>query len=104
MNTTSHPNTGSVQGAEAMSVADAAARRKKQLSAELARYMDLPAFTAKKIGKKRAETMKFRREIATKRARAAIRFFSMPENLARLTAQVAAKSGETDASASGEVA
>jgi len=59
----------------------------KQLHAQLARYMDLKAFDAKRIGKEQAERLKARREIATKRARAAIRFFMIPENLERLTAQ-----------------
>lgn len=63
----------------------------KQLHACLARYMDTKAFTAKNIGKEQAERMKVRREIATKRARAAIRFFKKPENFARLERQVAAE-------------
>lgn len=62
----------------------------KQLSACLARYMDTKAFTAKKIGKEQAERMKVRREIATKRARAAIRFFEKPDNFARLSARIEA--------------
>lgn len=59
----------------------------KQLSAQLARYMDLKAFDAKKVGKEQAERLKIRREIATKRARAAIRFFMKPENMERLNRQ-----------------
>ena len=62
----------------------------KQLHACLARYMDLKAFDAKKVGKEQAEALKVRREIATKRARAAVRFFMKSENLARLNAQAAA--------------
>lgn len=65
----------------------------KQLHACLARYMDTEAFTAKKIGKARAERMKVRREIATKRARAAIRFFKKAENFARLQRQFEAERG-----------
>ncbi len=60
----------------------------KTLHACLARYMDLKAFDAKKVGKEQAARMKVRREIANKRARAAIRFFKKPENLARLMNQI----------------
>lgn len=61
----------------------------KQLHAKLARYMDLKAFDAKKVGKEQAAALKVRREIATKRARAALRFFLIPDNLARLNAHAA---------------
>lgn len=61
----------------------------KQLSACLARYMDTKAFTAVNVGKEQAERLKVRREIATKRARAAIRFFEKPENFARLSLRIA---------------
>jgi len=61
----------------------------KQLHAHLARYMDAKAFEAVKVGKEQAEKLKIRREIATKRARTAVRFFLKPENLARLNAQAA---------------
>ena len=60
----------------------------KQLSACLARYMDTKAFTAVRVGKEQADRLKVRREIATKRARAAIRFFEKPENFARLQARL----------------
>lgn len=65
----------------------------KQLHAQLARYMDLKAFDAKKVGKEQAEKLKVRREIATKRARTAIRFFMKPENLDRLN-RAAERGGE----------
>jgi len=61
----------------------------KQLSAKLARYMDLKAFDAKRVGKEQAEKLKARREIANKRAKAAIRFFMIPENIERLNRQFA---------------
>lgn len=61
----------------------------KQLVACLARYMDLKAFTAKKIGKEQAERLKVRREIAMTRAKACLRFFKKPENLAWLNDHVA---------------
>ena len=61
----------------------------KQLHAQLARYMDAKAFEAVKVGKEQAEKLKVRREIATKRARTAVRFLLKPENLARLNAQAA---------------
>lgn len=60
----------------------------KQLSACLARYMDTKAFTAVRVGKEQAARLKVRREIATKRARAAIRFFEKPENFARLQSRM----------------
>ena len=66
--------------------------KQKQLSAQLARYMDLKAFDAKRVGKEQAERLKARREIANKRAKAAIRFFMIPENLERLNRQAALKS------------
>lgn len=53
----------------------------------LARFMDLKAFDAKRVGKEQAERLKNRREIATKRADAAIRFFLKPDNLAALNAR-----------------
>lgn len=61
------------------------------LKAALARYMDpqafregVPAsvkFTCKAAGRTLHDKLKRRREIAMKRAEAAIRFFSRPENL-----------------------
>jgi len=64
----------------------------RPLHEKLARYMDLKAFDAVKVGKEQAERLKSRREINTKRARAAVRFFLIPENLARLNAQASAMS------------
>ena len=67
----------------------------KQLRACLARYMDPAAFTTtipplvkhtcKNVSRVEAEKLRVRREIANKRARAAIRFFEKPENFARLS-------------------
>lgn len=56
----------------------------RTLVEDLARYIDNEAFVAKRIGKEKAEHMRKRRDNATKRAKAAIRFFKMPENRERL--------------------
>ena len=69
----------------------------KQLHAQLARYMDLKAFNAKKVGKEQAERLKARREIATKKARAAVRFFMKPDNNERLNRQYAAAGNDPQA-------
>ena len=50
----------------------------------LARDMDLKSVDAKRVDKEQAEKLKNRREIALKRADAAIRFFLKDDNLARL--------------------
>ena len=57
---------------------------KRTMREGLARYMDMKAFDAKRVGKEQAEKLKTRREIALKRADAAIRFFLKDDNLARL--------------------
>jgi hypothetical protein len=72
---------------------------KKTLRQSLARYMDPEAFkesvpdamkfTCKNVARVRHDKLKVRRDIADKRAGAAIRFFLMPENRARLEAVVA---------------
>ena len=70
--------------------------RKKQLKAKLARFTDREAFepvenrikhTCPNVGKAEHDKRKARREIALKRADAAIRFFLKPENLALLNAR-----------------
>lgn len=62
----------------------------------LARFMDPPAFepvppsvkfTSSEVGRDMHDRRKVRREIALKRADAAIRFFRKPENLAWLNAR-----------------
>lgn len=68
--------------------------RKRTLKESLARYMDPEAFregvpdsvkfTSRAVGKAVHDKRKARREIAMKRAEAAIRFFSKPENRALL--------------------
>lgn len=60
----------------------------RTLKESLARYMDNKAFVAKAVGKEQAARLKVRREIALKRAGAAIRFFSKPTNLAHLQRRV----------------
>jgi hypothetical protein len=60
----------------------------RTLVEDLARYMDLEAFIAKRVGAERREKYKARREIAMKRARACVRFLKRPENRARLDAYV----------------
>ena len=67
----------------------------EQLYAQLARYMGLKAFDAKRVGKEQAERLKARREVANKRAKAAIRFFGKPGNIERLAAQIARQDAET---------
>lgn len=61
----------------------------RTLVENLARYMDLKAFDARKVGKEQAERLKARREISMKRAKAAVRFFEKPENFERLRYRVA---------------
>jgi hypothetical protein len=56
----------------------------KTLKEKLARFMDPKAFMAKRVGKEQAERLKARREIATRRADASIRFFMKDENFAAL--------------------
>lgn len=68
--------------------------RKHSLKGCLARYMDPKAFvdrvpdrvkfTCPEVGRVAHEKLKFRRDIALKRAAASIRFFSKPENHALL--------------------
>lgn len=58
----------------------------RTLVEDLARYMDLEAFIAKRVGRERREKYKARREIAMKRARACVRFLKKPENRLRLDA------------------
>jgi hypothetical protein len=65
----------------------------KSLKDGLARFMDLKAFEAKRVGKEQAERLRVRREIANERAAAAIRFFEKPENFERLKARVAKAEG-----------
>jgi hypothetical protein len=62
--------------------------KQRTLSEGLARYMDTKAFDAVRVGKAQAERLKSRRDIANKRAKAAIRFFEKPENFARLQARI----------------
>lgn len=69
---------------------------KKTLKAKLARYMDPKAFEAKKVGKEQAERLRARREIAMKRADAAIRFFLKDDNLAALTHRKAVHQSPTE--------
>lgn len=57
---------------------------KRTLVQDVARYMDNEAFTAKRIGKAKAEHMRKRRRSAERRAAAAVRFFKIPGNLERL--------------------
>ncbi|MGJ3630188.1 hypothetical protein AB5I41_31330 [Sphingomonas sp. MMS24-JH45] len=59
--------------------------------------MDLKAFDAKKVGKEQAERLKVRREIADKKARAAVRFFMKPDNNERLNRQYAAAGNDPQA-------
>lgn len=71
----------------------------------LARYMDPAAFiepvpdsvkfTSKQMGRVHHDKLKFRRQTAMKRAEAAIRFFSRPENRARLEHRLAVLANET---------
>ncbi|MGW8135396.1 hypothetical protein ACWGNZ_07130 [Sphingomonas zeae] len=62
--------------------------RQRTLAEGLARYMDTKAFDAVRVGKEQAERLRARRDIANKRAKAAIRFFEKPENFARLQARI----------------
>lgn len=56
----------------------------KSLKERLARFTDLEAFAAKRVGKERREALRLRRRFAMKRADAAIRFFMKDENFALL--------------------
>lgn len=84
----------------------------KSLKDHLACFMDPEAFresvpvsvkyTCKGVAKVQHDKLKFRRDIAKKRADAAIRFFMKPENRAKLDHRIAltaitieARSGET---------
>lgn len=80
---------------------------KKTLKNSLARFMDRGAFepvenrikhTCKEVGRAEHDKRKVRREIALKRADAAIRFFLKADNLASLNnrASLLARSKETD--------
>jgi len=71
---------------------------KKALKARLARFMDPQAFepvpnrvkhTSRMVGKTTHDKRKVRREIALKRADAAIRFFLKPENAEALANRAA---------------
>jgi hypothetical protein len=67
----------------------------RTLAEGLARYMDTKAFTAKRVGKEQADRLAVRREIAIKRARAAVRFFEKPENYEKLSRRIETTTGET---------
>jgi hypothetical protein len=62
--------------------------KRKQLHAALARYIDPRAFTSGKVDAETAEKLKFRRKIANDRAKAVLRFFAKPDNLAWLNRYV----------------
>ncbi len=78
------------------------------LKESLARFMDPQAFrehvpdavkfTSKQFAKVQHDKLKVRREIAMKRADAAIRFFSKPENRERLDYRASAADAQTPSS------
>jgi hypothetical protein len=77
-----------------LGITEETAKRKRSLKDDLAGYMDPEAFRssvpepmkhiAPEMGKVVHDKLKVRREMATKRAGAAIRFFLKPENRERL--------------------
>jgi hypothetical protein len=83
-----------------LGITEETATRKRTLKADLACYMDPAAFRdsvpepmkhiAPEMGKTVHDKLKVRREWATKRAAAAIRFFLKPENRDRLDRLAAA--------------
>lgn len=58
----------------------------RTLREDLARYLDLEAFIAKRVGREKGMKLAERRKFALKRAACAIRFFKKEENRARLDA------------------
>lgn len=71
------------------------AQPKKTMKERLARFMDMKAFTAKRVGKAQAEALAARRQIAMKRANAAIDFFKKPENRESLDRLIGARAAIT---------